>query len=112
MTARSIDSDLIRAAWLYCSALQALKVPTPLIISATFKRVKNYRIRSRAYNAPTNMIDEYGFSTKPVEVLDWTTLMRPESVAQTLKPLLDEVWNAAGFDHSASYSANGIWKGF
>jgi hypothetical protein len=107
----NIDSDLIDAVWMYCCALHALKVPLPLIVSTTFVGVDGYRIRTRSYNAPTGLIDEESFSASEIEINDWSGL-KPHVMALLMKPILDELWNAAGFAHSMSYDASGAWRGF
>jgi hypothetical protein len=107
-----LDNDLIRKTWLYCSALNALKVQLPLAINVTLMDVQGYQIRTKSPDTRTTSIDENVFTTADVTVNDWSQVLRPEWAAQSIKAALDEIWNAAGFEKSTSFQIDGTWSGF
>lgn len=104
-----LDSDLIRSVWSYCTALQQLSVPLPLIVLIRFGEIQGYSLRTQQQLG--SPIDVNEFTLPAIEISDWSKTARRETVAQTIKPALDVLWNASGFGKSPSYKADGIWKG-
>ncbi len=106
-----LDDDLIWAMWSYCPALRQLNVPLPVILTANFLCVKGYRLKTRHHSAVTSQIDVTDFSLPTMQITDWSNIEKIEKVALALKPAVDVLWNATGFERSFSYQVNGAWRG-
>ena len=106
-----VDADLIQAIWSYCLALEQLKVPLPIVLTAQFQNVNGYILRTHSRTTPTPSIDVESFVLPSAQITDWSQIAKIGQVAQLLKPLLDIFWNAGGFERSFSFDSHGAWKG-
>jgi hypothetical protein len=84
--------------------LQSLAVEPPIVLLVSFADIKGRRI-----GVPP------GYSTSPLDVFDREPLYIPETVVETYgeayaseaRPLIDAVWNAAGWPRSPHYDEQG-----
>jgi len=92
----------------YLSALQALDVPTPIVVMITLQGVRGARL---------------GVNPKPLDDLPVITrdvLELPEIVIEqygteadyqrTLRPAFDALWNTGGFARSKHFDKDGNWR--
>jgi len=106
-----LDDDLLRVVWSYSLALAQLKVPLPIDCSISFAGINAYCLRTAFQERAPWGIDVDTFELPRVQIQDWSQISKIEHVANLLKPALNVLWNAAGFERSFSYDANGQWCG-
>jgi hypothetical protein len=107
-----LDLDLIRAVWMYANGLNSLGIQLPILLRITFKNMHGccLRLSNDALSWRSTEIDENEFALSDLHISDWQDVLRLEEAAQFLKPLLDEIWNAGGFERSPSYKNNGQFR--
>lgn len=101
------DQKLLATLTRYLKVHELLEVELPVFVMVSLLGVKGYRI---------TIPEERGFNLH--DQIDRPDLIMPEAlidafesdVAQAIKPILDIIWNAAGWERSMSYDEAGKWK--
>ncbi len=112
-----LDDDLISATTSYFKALQQLKVPLPISMSVTIWNAHGFGIHVRHLDKGFDLrnagsgIECNDFILPEITISKWDSVATPQSTAMTIRPILNRLWNAAGFQNSFSYNSNGEWLG-
>jgi hypothetical protein len=103
------DEDLIRCIWSYMAALKQLMVPLPIAAVINFHGLKDFEMRFAGKTASQRFeFSDYGMPT--ITFTQWAQAATLASVAENLRPILDMLWNAAGYERSFSYRENLSWS--
>lgn len=92
----------------YLQALKELNMPEPIVLRLSMVGATGYKLAL-----------ERTVSSFHPKLIDRDVLLLPETVVQSydinlyemIKPILDGIWNACGYDHCNFYDANGNWIG-
>lgn len=90
----------------YLLALKELNVPEPIVLRLSMVGAKGYELA----------LERTWTSFRP-KLIDRDVLLLPEAVVQNydenlhemIKPILDGIWNACGYESCNFYDANGQW---
>jgi hypothetical protein len=110
---RDVELETIKIAKSILDYQKSMGVEPPIVISMSLLRVKGFvfdntpglRVESAYHNLgidrddlilPDVLIDEYPESR--------------DKMSKEVKPILDAIWNAAGWPRSMNYDENGIWR--
>jgi len=91
----------------YLQALEALNVPEPVILKLSIMGGKGYKLALVGFEVPSRY----------PKVIDRDVLHLPDSIVENyddeipkiIKPILDGLWNACGYDSCHFYDADGNW---
>lgn len=101
------DDDLVKAITSYCKAYQHLKLPLPVLVCVSYLGLAGIRI-----NQHSRVFEDQFFCIQDKLVSNWEEVQNEEVTAKTIKPLIDQFWNAAGLPKSGTYSEDGLtWYG-
>lgn len=104
-----VEKSMLGAATRYLKAAQQLAVPLPLVVMVTIHGLKGYAM---ATNSPWHNFN-------PANAIDRDTLLLPDVLLEDyhtppdtlLKPVLDALWQSAGFPSCENYNNQGRWDG-
>ncbi len=104
------DARIVDRAEGLIANCKKLGVETPLLLIVSLVGVRGFTIsintRGGMDNSDFRPIQRDLLLLPDVQIDDYETLIKA-----ALKPLLDALWNAAGWERSYSYNANGAWVG-
>lgn len=92
------------------NVLATLSVPLPYVIFMTLTGVKGYAAASQDSSGYLSIDVSYPIDRDNLYVPGQIVSRRGGQVDPILKPILDAVWNAAGFAKSPNFNGEGIWS--
>lgn len=107
--AQQIDQDIISAVWSYASALKAMEVPLPVVLFVRLSNLSGETLLSPRIPGYSLPFSNHTLHFPPVLISSWQQLSLIDSAAQTLRPTLDKLANAAGLSASVSFLPSGKW---
>lgn len=101
------EKHLLENTQKYVNYLKELGVNCPLYIMVSLQRINGYKMsidRSRYFDYP-QPITSNDVNSKIVTLNSYD-----ENIDETLHPILDQFWNASGWDQSPYYNHEGRWQ--
>jgi hypothetical protein len=103
LPSEAFEAGLLRSVQNYVFTLKSMEVDLPLLVTVTLLDVKGYSL-SLDY-AQTDEFDRDIISAQEITIESYDV-----NVPLAMKPLLDQIWNAAGRERSPYYSGD-KWTG-
>lgn len=106
----AFEEDMFEMVKATLAVLRHLSVSPPVAILLSFAGIKGWQMGVRdPYGTRGN---RGGFDRDPLLVPELIlTTLATDNVPRLLKPLIEAVWNAAGYAHSDYYDQEGNWVG-
>lgn len=104
----ALEQLMINRTAMYLNALKQLDIPTPIVIAFAFSGVlnKTLALPPRFTLSRPSRINYDDFALVPVVLNEWLEIDNIETV---LRPVIDNFWNACGWEGSPFYDAVGKW---
>lgn len=106
---RALERYLMEALPSYVDGLRKLDVQPPMFVLMTLEGVSgcSYFINSSAYDDPEPPFQDDVVSLPTCSIED---IGDERSVQQALRPMMDTLWNAAGYSRAQSFDKDGRWS--
>lgn len=103
LPSEAFESGLLRSVQNYLSTLKSIEVDLPVLVAVSLLDVKGYALSLD--HAQTDEFDRDIISAQEITIESYDV-----NVPLAMKPLLDQIWNAAGCEGSPYYSSDN-WTG-
>lgn len=103
------EEDLLRAIAMYLEALNGLGVSLPLLVGLSYVHVKGYQVAGKRYAEVAGEVERYAITKDAIPYRDVLIVetIPAERVPEVCRPLVDLIWNAAGYSGSDQYDKDG-----
>jgi hypothetical protein len=103
--AADLERNIVSAADTYLEALSKLDVPTPLIFAVTLEGMEGGLVLSS--HSSSAVFPEIRQARVHLPDVVFEEYISTAQIRRRLRPILDAVWNAAGYHGSPNYNADG-----
>jgi hypothetical protein len=107
MYAGNIESEIASKVADYMAMLSRAEVPPPMFVMLSGVRMHQTAVVNTRPTATQPVLRKSDWILPAVAIEDYG---RKEDYCQALKPMLDAIWNAAGYERSPSYESDGHWS--
>ncbi len=106
----AFEEKVWNAAARYLHVQKKLELPLPIFLMVTLIGVKGFKLGLSAWVEMT-LAETPGTIDRDILFLPEALIERFDvSVARTLRPTFDALWQACGFEESMNYDSDGNWK--
>jgi hypothetical protein len=108
-----LNEAIVRSIRNQLNFLEGQKFPWPFVFSIALLRVSHRWLVTEPslFAVPHVDFQDDEIILPDVHISDWSQANSDQSLAQTIRPQLDEIWNASGYPASPDFSADGSWQG-
>lgn len=106
------EEYIIQGVLGYLGVLKSLEIPSPLVIFVGMTGVANVHmgVDTFYFSHGGSPIDRDTLVLPDILIEDYKSIPDKNTVARTLRPIFDAIWNACGFERSYNYDNDGNWN--